>query len=259
MKKILIILILLVVAFAGLVVGGAITQGGKQFSDGRSADAGSGTNETSPSLTPADVRIGVLDPGEEPSAATLLLMKRLQALGYDTTVLSGQSASSESVRSQTTVRLKRDDEQLMLLLQRTAFVQSLFRKVIDTGQEQDIVLAAWNISDIRWDDMRSEADTLLAYAPDAVPVVVMNAGAPSGTAGEVAGAMAGVGYTQVTAENSETTVAEPAVVYYQRNYREVAKQVTTYLKQSGYASASYRYRYAQGAPIVVELGGPESE
>ncbi|MEK7583687.1 MAG: hypothetical protein AAB490_00445 [Patescibacteria group bacterium] len=71
--------------------------------------------------------------------------------------------------------------------------------------------------------------------------------------------MIGAGYTQVTAENSEASVAEPAIVYYQRNYREVAKQVVALLKKNGYLSASYRYRFRQGAPIVIELGGPQSE
>ncbi|MEK7584675.1 MAG: hypothetical protein AAB490_05510, partial [Patescibacteria group bacterium] len=86
MKKVLVILIVLVLGFVGLVIGAAIAQGTKQFSDGRSDDAGSETTESASSLTPESARVGILDPGTEPSAATVLLVKRLQSLGYDTTV-----------------------------------------------------------------------------------------------------------------------------------------------------------------------------
>src|SRR3989344_1170056 len=127
MKKILVILIVLVLGLVGLGIGGAIAQGPRQFSDGRSVDASGETIEGSPSLKPTEVRVGILDPGTEPSAATSLLVKRFRDAGYDTTVLADQPVSSELVRRQTTVRLKRDDPQLMLLLQHTVFVQSLFR------------------------------------------------------------------------------------------------------------------------------------
>ena len=82
-------------------------------------------------------------------------------------------------------------------------------------------------------------------------------GGESGAAAKVSGLLKDAGYNQAIAKNAKETEAKatkPALIYYQRNYKNAAKNIRKLLADQVYAGISYQIRLEQDTNIVIVLG-----
>ncbi len=205
-------------------------------------------------VDPSDIHVGILSDASSSKAARLL-ESRLKSLGFKVELVSGAITNLERSKSETSFRLHKSASAKLVTLKRLAFKPALFREERTENQDQEVLVTAWNIDDVRWADMADEALTLVSKDPAEVPVLVMNAGAAVGIAGKLATRLSEQGYTQAEAKNAEgETYAGSALIQYQRNYREQAKRLLSVIKKEGFSEASYRFRADQETPLVVVLG-----
>lgn len=209
-------------------------------------------------VDPSDIHVGILSDASSSKAAELL-ESRLKALGFKAELVSGAPTDLERIKSETSFRLHSNAEAKLATLKRLAFKPALFRAEYSEEQKHDIIVSALNIDDVLWGELGSEAQKLLPNDPASLSITILNAGAAPGDAARLAKKLEQQGYADVEAKNTEeATQQSSALIYYQRNFREAAKQLLSYLKQEGYADASYRFHADQETPLVVVLGSATS-
>lgn len=252
MKKQLIIIVLILLAVGGMVL--LSVQSGVKQAQPEGADTpgqtSNGAVENSV-VAPSDISVGIFDPKDEPSEATRLLEARLTALGYKVTIVKtadAEQAASERV----TLLFRAGAEDTLTTLKLQGIAAAVVRQIESSTIEQDILIVAWSFEDIDW-GTEADLDTLRNVSPESVAILVLNAGAETGEAGRIADVLKNAGYTQAVGESSENEVTGPAVVYYRRNFRSIAKKLVPLLKSNGYADATYRARENQAAPLVIVL------
>lgn len=255
MKK-LAVAILIVLLGYGLWSGiGAFLQRSDTVAKTELPDDGAVTEEAVLEREPGKSTVGILDPAYEPSEATKLLEQHLKSLGFQVTVVTAEAQSDERAQEETTLRINSGSEDALATVRRLVLVPTVIRTAPAEGQEADVVFSAWNVSDIAWSEEESiDAGRLSSPNPGTIPVLVLNAGAESGTGGRIADLLKQKGFTLATAENSDTESLEEALVYYRRNFRTTARLIVQELISTGYSEASYRYRDNQEQPVVVVLG-----
>lgn len=259
MKKQLIIIGILLLGVAGMYW--MAVRSGVTSVDQTNTDISNGENAPAETVLvePKDISVGIYDPSEEPSTVTKLLEKRLKSFGYQVTVVKDEGAAEANSERVTVLFTSAAKDKLVTLKQKG--IASAVVRQIETGTiSRDIVIAAWSINDIDWGDMDAELDAFRNVNPETVGIMVLNAGAPTGEAGRIVDVLKGAGYTQATGESAESAVTGPATVYYQRNFRSVARKMISLLGSNGYQDATYRARQDQATPIVVVLtaGTPTS-
>ncbi len=250
MKKYIIIAIIVVVVFIGWLALRSNSEP-KDLNVNQSAE---GANE--PQLKPWEVTVGLYDPVPEPNKLTKLLESRLKELGFKTTILTELVDPGAANQEATTLLFRLNtQEALAVVIDKVMAKTASYRKGQNEAILQDVIISSWNINDINWgafSELASQYDNPL---PAEVSVLVLNAGAESGTAGELAKLLKIEGYSQAQAEDADQKViTEPAIIYYQRNYKNVAKNLRKFLADQGYTNASYRIQLEQEANIVIVLG-----
>ncbi|MBI4090650.1 MAG: LytR C-terminal domain-containing protein [Candidatus Komeilibacteria bacterium] len=259
MKKQLIIIGILLLGIGGMYW--MAVRSGVASVDLTNTDTVNGENAPAETILvePKDISVGIYDPAEEPSAVTKLLEKRLQSLGYRVSVVKDEGAAEANSERMTVLFTSAAKDKLVTLKQK-GIASAVVRQIESGSISYDLVMAAWSIDDIDWGDMEAELGTYRDVKPESVAVLVLNAGAETGEAGRIADVLKGAGYTQAAGESAESEATGPSVVYYQRNFRTVAKKIVTFLRANGYADATYRARQDQTMPIVIVLtaGTPTS-
>ena len=203
----------------------------------------------------SDIAIAVYDPEQEPSAASQLLIDRLIELGFQPEIIS-ELVDPEAAKQDKTTLLHRSDTQneLSVTIEKLLTTTSR-REGLNEAILHDVVISAWNIADIAWGpNLQNRAAELLHPPADSVELRVVNAGAAEGRAGELATALVAQGYSLAVAENSEELSNQEVLVYHQRNYKEVAKELRLWLLDQGFEKVSYRPRFDQAVDIEIILG-----
>jgi len=257
MKKTLIItgIIILVIA-AGLVF----------VSFNNSAEEKEATDENQnvspePALKPWEITVGVYDPAEEPGALTKLLESRLKEVGFKTTILKELVDPDAANSEKTTLLFRSNTAEALVVVVREIMSSSLYRKGLNEAIIEDVVIGSWNIEDINWGSFADLANKYDNPAPAEVSVLVVNAGAKAGSAADLAEFLVAQGYTQAKAKNIEAAeIADrPALIYYDRNYKNAAKNLRQLLSENGYEEITYQPRLNQEAKIVIILGPVQEE
>lgn len=250
-KYIIIIVIIVVVAFIGWF---ALRPGAEP----EDLNINQSAVKQEPELKPWEVTLGLYDPAPEPNKLTKLLESRLKELGFKTTILT-ELVDPEAANQEMTTLLFRlnTQEALAVVIDKVMAKTASYRKGQNDAILQDVIISVWNIDDINWGAFSELASKYNNPDPAEVTVLVINAGAQSRAAAELAELLKEAGYNQAVAENAEETAEEatkPALIYYQRNYKNVAKNLRHFLADQGYTDASYRIQLEQKANIVIVLG-----
>ena len=252
MKKYIIILIIIVaVAFLGWL---ALRSGAEP----EDLNINQSAVKQEPELKPWEVTLGLYDPAPEPSKPTKLLESRLKELGFKTTILTELVDPGAANQEATTLLFRLNTEEaLAVVIDKVMAKTASYRQGQNNAILQDVIISAWNIDDINWGAFSELAGKYDNPDPAEVTVLVINAGAESGAAVELAELLKEATYSQAAAENAEGTSEEatkPALIYYQRNYKNAAKNLRQFLAGQGYTDASYRFQLDQEANIVIVLG-----
>ena len=259
MKKQLIIIIILLLGVGGMywmAMRSGVTQVAQTTEDISNGEA---VSAETIEVAPKDISVGIYDPLDEPSALTKLLEKRLKGLGYSVAVVKDEG-NAEANSERVTVLFKPDAKDKLATLKQKGIASAIVRQIESGALSQDLVIATWSIDDIDWGDMAAELDAFRNMDPASVGIQVLNAGAATGEAGRIVDVLKSAGYVQANGESADSEVTGPAIVYYQRNFRTVAKKMVSLLTSNGYADVTYRSRQDQATPIVVVLtaGAPTS-
>jgi len=250
MKKIFIIIsVLIVISLAWLVFNSSSKPAGLNLNINQPAEA-----TPVSTLKPSEVTVGLYDPAPEPSQLTKLFDSRLKEIGFKTAIFNELVDPDAANQEKTTLLFRQSTQKAMELVSREVIKSNLYRKGQNDGIEQDVVISAWNIEDINWGSFADLAEQYNNPDPAATSVLVLNAGAESGAAGELVEILKQNGFSQAAAENSELNPGQPALIYYQRNYKNLAKTLRQLLAANGYPDVTYRSQLSQPANIVIVLG-----
>ena len=90
-------------------------------------------------------------------------------------------------------------------------------------------------------------------------MAVVNAGAQTGAAGNLVEFLVEQGYSLAEAQNAEEGQVsdKPVLIYHNRNFKNVAKNLRQLLVDNGYAGVTYRINLEQGSDIMIVLGPAE--
>lgn len=255
MKKFLIIITIIIVL---IIVIGVISRSGSQPEE--EITEGSTQVEEASQLLPADITVGIYDPAGVLSNLNQLLESRLKEIGFQTVILPELVDPEAANSAKTTLLFRSDTQEALDVVIREIIKSTVFRKGQNEAILEEVVLASWNIEDINWGELQEVADEFLHPDSDQVSVLVLNSGAEPGSAGQVASLLKEAGYAQAAAANAEEEAIRPVLIYYQRNFKEIAKDLRKLLSGEGYPKVTYRARLEQEANIVVVLGPlPEEE
>lgn len=254
MKKFFIILIILIV----IVVGCVAFQSETEPEDLNINQ----TVEEEPKLKPWEVTVGLYNPDAEQNKLTTLLESRLKELGFKVEILTELVDPDAAKNEKTTLLFRMNTKkELEVVIDKVMGGATSFRKGENNAILQDVIISVWNIDDISWGSFSELANKYNTPEPAEISVTVVNAGAESGAAGEIAELLEAEGFPEVEAKNAkegeETT--EPSLVYYQRNYKTVARNMRKFLIDHGYANTTYRARLEQETNIVIILGPKDSQ
>jgi len=255
-KYFIIAIVALVVFFAFLVFKPNIV--GDAELTNKSADA---LAEEEDRIKPWDITLGIYDPAEEPTKLTKLLESRLKELGFKVTILLELVDPAAGRQERTTLLYRSNTEDKLEVVIDKVINSTLFRRGENQAIEQDVIITTWSIDDINWGSFSDLADEYNSPSPKNVSVLVLNAGAEPGTAGKIAILLNEEGYDQAEALNAdEQTSPKPILIYYQRNYKKVAKSIRRLLLDYDFSDGvSYIYRPDQEANIIITLTAEEPE
>ncbi len=213
-----------------------------------------------PELKPWAVAVGLYDPAPEPNKLTKLLESRLKELGFKTTILTELVDPSAANQETTTLLFRLNtQEALAVVIDKVMAKNVSYREGQNDAILQDVIISVWSIDDINWGSFSELANKYNNPNPAEITVSVINAGAEPGAAGQIAELLREGGFIDVEAksaeegENAEKTI-EPTIVYYQRNYKNIAKDLRKFLIDQGYIKTSYRIRLDQETNVVIVLG-----
>ena len=206
---------------------------------------------------PEKVMVGISNDERISTDKRELFKKLLESQGFQVSMVDIKP-SNEAVSSPlSTVYLKDDSEELPIILNRNIMATSVYRKEMARGMTEDIVFVSWNNGDIAWGELQSEADNLFSNRAETV-VMVFNAGAESGKAGEIAEVLIDNGYELAEAEDADQDQLA-TIFYYSRNYKAAAQEVVSLLESNGFSDSTYQARMDQEYDLVVALGGPGND
>lgn len=248
MKKFLIIIGLLLIIGIGWMM----------FSSGSSSrEQVSLEIEKEDTIKPWAITVGLYDPADEPSKLTDLLQSRARAVGFKVVLLQELVDPDAANNKATTILYRPNTEAQLNVFASKMIASSVYRKGLNEAIEQDVIIAAWNISDINWGEFGELAEKYNNPLVAEVSVSVVNAGAEPGKAGELTTFLIDQGFTQAEAINSDED-APPAtrsvLITHQRNYRETAKKVRRILADYGFSGVTYQSDIKQDPNIIITLG-----
>lgn len=210
-----------------------------------------------PTLKPWEISVGLYDPDIEPNKLTKLLESRLKELGFKTVILNELVDPGSANQEKTTLLFRpATEDALEVVIDKVINRLASYRKGQNEAIIQDIIISAWNIDDINWGGFSELASKYNNPDPAEVSILVLNSGAEPGAAGSLAELLTDQGYSQVEFENSEEeeVATKPALITYQRNYKNVAKGMRKFLVDNNYPNTSYQIKLDQQANIVITLG-----
>ncbi|HLC89615.1 MAG TPA: LytR C-terminal domain-containing protein [Patescibacteria group bacterium] len=251
MKKILIIIgIIIILVIAGWLVFA-------NFNNSAEKDEATNQNQNvnqTLTLKPWEITVGIYDPAETPSPLTKLLESRLKEIGFKAVILSDITDPQAVNTDKTTLLYRAETEKDLAVVASELIVTNVYRRGQNQSIIEDVIIVAWNIEDINWGSFAELADKYNHPKPEDVSILILNAGAKSGSAGQLAKILGKEGHAKTKVESAETEIQESALIYYQRNYKETAKDLRKILAENGYPEATYRIDINQADNIVIKLG-----
>ncbi len=250
MKKFLIIIGVLIIIIIGWIVINSLRQP-KNANTNQLV-----TGEPPVEIKPWEITVGLFDPATEPNKLTKLLESRLKEIGFKTIILKELVDPEAANQEKTTLLFRTDTEKKLTVVIREIINSNLYRKGQNEAILQDVIFSAWNIEDINWGSFSDLANQYNNPNPAEVSIIIINAGAPSGTAGQLTELLMAQGYTKTEAKDAEAdeVADKPALIYYNRNYKNVAKNLRKILSDNGYSEVTYRPQLNQESNIVIKLG-----
>lgn len=253
MKKIIVIIVLLILMAMAWFV----------FSPGPNIPSDTDTGEpkattTDEGLKPEAITVAIYDALAEPSAYTLLLNDRLEQENFKTIIIDTLVDQAAAERDNTTLLFRTDTEGAMRLVASKLLLTTVYGQGRNEAIEQEVVISSWNIEDIIWGDLKDQADALANPNPADITLNVINAGASTGSAGDLVTVLKEAGYALAAAADAETAATKTAVIYYRRHMKAPAKTLWSFLRQKGYKNVNYRLDLAQEPMLTVVLGPADS-
>ena len=251
MKKILIILGIIIL----LVVAGILFV---NFNQSEEEELGSSLNDNQlageeSAIKPWKITVGLYDPATEPDKLTKLLDSRLKEIGFKTAILKELVDPAAAESEKTTLLFRPENKEKLEVFARETIATAVYRRGENSVIAEDLIVASWNLEDFDWGSFSQLANEYNNPLPAVVSVLVLNAGAESGSAGEVVDLLKASGYSQAQAQNAETPASQ-SMIYYQRNYKNAAKTLQKLLAENGYPDISYRSQLTQAANLLIILG-----
>ena len=250
MKKILIIIGVIILIIVGWLIFANLNN---------SAQKNEVTNQNQevkaePELKPWEITVGIYDPAEQPNTLTKLLESRLKEIGFKAVILEDITDPQSANSDKTTLLYRAETEKKLSVVDSELIATNVYRRGQNQSIIEDVIIVAWNIEDINWGSFTELADKYNHPKPEEVFLLILNAGAKSGSAAELAKILEKAGYIKTKAESAQTEIKESALIYYQRNYKEAAKDLQKILTGNGYPEATYRADINQADNIVIILG-----
>lgn len=243
------IIVVLIIAWG--MIKSAVTPPADESTDGQPT-----STEQQTTLKPFEITVGIFDPEAEPSKLTKLLESRLKEIGFKVSILKELVDPNAAEQEKTTLLYRPSTIEALRVVEKMAINSSLYRQGQNEAILQDVVISAWNIEDINWGSFQALAEQYASPQPADISVQVVNAGASAGAAEALAELLQTVGYVQVKIENApaEQKADQPALIFYQRNYKNAAKALRQLLNEHQYDNVSYRVELIQPANINIVLG-----
>ena len=219
------------------------------------------STEPQVTLKPFEITVGLFDQADEPGKLTKLLESRLREIGFRVTIFQEFVDPNAAEQEKTTLLFRPNSATALKVVEREMMSSSLYRQGQNEAITEDVIFSAWNIEDINWGSFQALADQYNNPQSADVSVQVVNAGAPEGAAAALVEQLKAAGYEQAAAADApedELAADQPALIYYQRNYKNAAKALRQVIDER-YDNVSYRFELVQPANIVIVLGPPAGQ
>lgn len=204
-----------------------------------------------------EILVGIYDPQENPDAFTKLLEKRFQELRFTTVIIDSLPDIGTANQENIVILYRADTEGLVESFTKQVLQTQMYRKGKNEAIQQDIVISSWNVEDISWGSMDEEAKKLLNPLSEEVKIEVINTTEIAGLAKNIEEDLKKAGYIHTSSKSNEDKNAAKAIeniIYYKRNYKNTAKNISAFLIEKEIKDVSYRLRMGQEVPIVIILG-----
>jgi len=201
----------------------------------------------------SQIQVGIYEPEGAPAGLAELLKNRLEDVGFNVAIYDTIVDPSALLSEKTTVLYSEGAQDKVKILADEVFTSTLYRQGKNDGITGDIVIAAWNIEDIRWKEFEIQAEKYLRPDKDSVSVRIDYLASEKETAENLRDLLKGSGYSDTSIVETRQQ-SEGMGIRHQRNFKEVAKELQGILAKSGVENVSYRADVEEEDDVVITVG-----